>query len=678
MSTSRLSFLRQTVAQHDHDYYVGANPTISDREYDELKRELAALEAGLPPAEAVTKRVSSDLTAGFAKVKHASPMLSLDNTFTPAGVLDFFSRPEELVIEPKVDGCSLELTYEAGILVKAVTRGDGTTGDDVSAQAARIATIPKTLGDLASGDPLVSAGRCLRVRGEVLMRRSVFAKLNAAREAEGDEPFANPRNAAAGSLKLKDAAEVASRRLDFIAYWTDLPMLIAASHWEELEWLGRHGFTTFKFGHPHEGDDLWQVKHQLQLPTVASLLDKLDRHRVGLDYDTDGAVIKVDSRARQAELGAGSKSPKWACAFKYPPARVATTLLDIEVTVGHTGQICPNARLKPVWLEGSTISNASLMNMDELTRIGSPGIGDEVWVEKSACIIPRIVGVKQHQHGSSPWQLPSTCPSCSSVLVKDGVHWFCPNHKSCEAQLIAGLKRATGKGALDWDGMGDAQVATLVKTGRIGQTGRLGLVDLFSICKSDVDTLFKPAATKKFLAEQQRVKQAPLWRKLNALNIEGIGKSLSKDLAARFGSLEAIVASPRTELEAILGQVRLASLRAWVEANLGAMDDLDALGFTFSEVAAKGKLTGLSFVITGGLTSGTRDEVQGRIEAAGGTAKGSVTKSTSYLVVGEAPGGNKTKAAAKHNIKVITEAQLYALMGEPMPAAGVDLAEREV
>ncbi len=661
-TTDREQELTNLIRTHDVAYYVYGKPTITDFDYDVLMRELKEVErvAGRALPGSPTQRVGSDLDAAFAKVNHLRPMLSLDNVFTPAEAVKFFSAlPLQgtwtsfvLTVEAKIDGLAVELRYRDGQLAQAVTRGDGAVGDDVTANVRAIRGVPLAIDYPADLD----------VRGEVYMRRSVFASLNEAREAAGDEAFANPRNAAAGSFKQRNPSEVAARRLSFVAYWSTMPAgLTQQDVTAELMDLG---FPTLNVM-PMTVKDTnacmsWVCSDSTDPTRIASAISAVEGLRDLLDLEIDGAVIKLNSRELQEEVGARSKAPLWGCAYKFPPARTSTILEGIEITVGRTGQITPNARLKPVLLSGSTVSNASLMNVDELARIGSPGIGDEVWVEKSAEIIPRVVGVKT-KNSSAPWQLPVACPFCGTALVRKGVHFFDPN-KACPERVFMRLRHATGKGYLDWDGMGEAQVRSLV------QAGVRSLPDLFALSDEGLNVL-KPAARKKFLAERERVKQAPLWRKLACLGIEDVGRSLGKDLANRYGSLDAIIAAIETgDVKSVLGDVALGYLIAYLKDEINDLARLEELGFVFADTTRTvGPLSGKTLVITGGLMSGTREVVSTRIEAAGGVTKSSVTKAVDYLVVGEAPGDGKTKAAARHGTKIISEIELYALMNVPMP-----------
>lgn len=670
---TREATLIKELQQHNHQYYILNQPMITDAGFDAMLRELKELERQLGRAlqHSPTQRVGSDLSGAFQKVKHERPMLSLDNTFSVDEIIKFFSGVDlpsnNVNIEPKIDGLSLSLIYENGHLVRAVTRGDGTVGEDVTANARAIQSIP-----------LFVPGLTAEVRGEVYMRRSVFHALNAALMVAGEEQYANPRNLASGTMKQKSPAEVAKRKLDFMAYFLLGNVTNIESRWEinlhggRVGLLAHLGFQTpaqtpkltgtVNLLYPHVkstgGSDFTPA-------TLQAIVDEIESERVHLDMEIDGVVIKLGFLPLQEELGLKSKSPRWACAYKFKPEQVTTVLADIEITVGRTGQVTPNARLRPVSLGGVMVSNASLMNADELTRIGNPALGDVVIVERSAEVIPRVVGICERR-GIGAWKFPKLCPFCNTALVKDGVHYFDPN-TNCPEQVYARLRHATAKGALDWDGMGEAQIRAFI----LG--GATKLSDLFTSTNLG---WMKPAALKKFMSERERVKTQPLWRKLAALGIENVGQGSCKDLAQKYRSILSISLAPLPELVALLGPVAATSLLDFMVQQSDEIEALDTAGLKFEEAGELGPLCGKTFVITGSLVTGTRDQVSARIEKLGGLVKSGVNKSTNYLVVGEAPGGNKTAAAKKHGTTVITEEELYTLMGQPFePAEGVEETE---
>ena len=620
----------------NHEYHNLARPSLTDAEYDALVKEVKAIEQrypGLTPT--VTAKVGA--ASPGAKVKHLRSMLSLDNVFTPEETRRFFKTDYELVWEPKIDGLSLSLIYAGGALVRAVTRGDGTTGDDVTHNAMVIPSIPNS----------IPIGDYVEVRGEVYISIQDFQFLTKAMVDEGDEPFSNARNAAAGSLKLRDSKEAAGRHLSFIAYHAfGLPNvrtqqeLCAALH--ELDF----GTTTPITIDSGNIDD-----------TVMETVDDM-RHK--LPYETDGAVFKINDLKVREELGSGSKSPKWAVAYKFPPEQKTTKLLDVVLQVGRTGTINPVAILAPVELGGATVRRASLCNYDEIGRLGI-AIGDEVIVVRAAEVIPKVLGVAK-KTGNQPILPPTQCPCCGGRLFREHgvVAYRCVNH-GCKDQAEQRIAHAVCKSCLDWDGFGAAQVKEFVDH---------GFTTLSSIIASDPSWL-KSAARRKFLAERERIKVSPLWRKLHALGLDLIGKSFCQDLAFKYGSLLKLVDDPSGVMQ-IVGPNRAERMFQQLDEMADEIGSLDTLGYHFEEVkkdTPKTDATGKVFVITGTLITGTREDVAAKIEQAGGVVKGSVTKATSYLVVGDSPGGNKTAAAAKHGTPTIGEEELYALIGADFKVA---------
>lgn len=640
---------------------------MSDSEFDRLLVELRNLEAKHPELadpESPSARVGSGSTTGFAKVKHTVRCLSLDNAFNIIDVHDFFrnsrtirqnSDPaaKDYIVEPKVDGLSLCLRYDHGNLVQAITRGDGTTGDDVTANAMVIPTIPHT----------IPGGLTIEVRGEAFMYKSGFEKINTERVAAGEEPFANPRNAASGTMKQKDTSEVAKRPMGFIGY-----RLIGTRHPTQLQCLG--ALKDFGFVTPIDLGDL-KRRNLTSVCSFAELEDaimQMDADRKKVDFDTDGAVIKFNSMAMQDELGDGTKYVKWGLAYKYPAEKRATRLNSITVSIGRLGTLTPIAELEPVQLGGSTVKRASLCNQDEIDRLGLD-VGDEVIVEKAGEIIPKVVGVVSHR-GAKVWKMPKKCPCCDTEVVRaeGAVAYRCPNFM-CSDQVFERLKHAVQKGALDIDGCGDSMIQLLMAN------GVKTLSDLLSLRQS-----FLPvsAATKKFFVEREKARQQPLWRKLAALGIDGVGQTLSKELAARYNSLDKILDLSRADLVAIMGPVSAGSFLEHLRANADEIGKLDELGFKFEDAErAVGPLTGKVFVITGGLMSGSRGQVSKKIEDAGGIVKSSVGKKVDYLVAGDGGGNTKAVAAQKLGTKVITEEELYVLLGQPLTVSATATEERE-
>lgn len=654
---AKIMQLRVELNQHNYLYYVLNAPVMTDAKFDQLFRELIELERQHPELADVnspTSRVGCVSPNSGKKVRHASKMLSLDNAFNAGEVVKFFEKGEQVAVEPKIDGFSLELIYDKGSLVRAVTRGDGSTGDDVTANARTIQTIPLRLTS-----PLN-----LRIRGEVYFTFTAFNRLNAELDAVGDELFANPRNAASGTIKLKDPAAVAKRQLSFVAYGTPDEIDGIVTQADLIEYLHIIGFNSITALPAVQSVELPSlvvtVESESQITTV---IEEMDAYRKNLDLATDGLVLKVNRLAKQRDLGDGTRAPKWAIAYKYPPERRSTKLIDIILKVGKSGKLTPVAEFEPVSLSGTVVTYASLCNADEIGRLDC-NVGDEVWVEKSAEIIPKVMGVSR-KHSRAPWKIPKACPCCQTEVVRDAgkVDYYCPN-KNCAEQVFARLSHALGKGALDVDGCGDVTVKILmankVRT----------LSDFFAI--EDLSFL-KPAARKKLQISRTSAKAAPLWRKLHALGIDGLGRTKCQELAELWPALHSMF-DDLPKLETVLGKVRYQSFIDYMKENKDELSRLDELGVVFEdEIKSTGPLTGKYFSITGSLASGKRDEVAERIEAAGGIFKNSVTKSVNYLVAGEDCGKNKMEAALKIGVTVITEEELYRLMGIPMPVITSDV-----
>lgn len=653
----RIQELRRLLNEHNHRYYVLCAPTLTDSAYDALYRELVALESNSPDAKdpnSPTQRVGAPSKGGFTKVRHIRRMLSLDNCFSARGTLQSFDENEEVLIEPKVDGASLKLIYVRGCLSVAITRGDGDYGDDVTANARAIRNIPLELAEPVD----------LTVKGEVYMSYDVFNALNMGLEESGDEPFPNTRNAAAGSLKLKDPAEAAARKLAFVVHGCDTEFPGINKQHALIEYLETLGFqSTFML--PVRNEDAPCVARVVTFTgeaDLANLVAELDTARKHLNLDTDGLVFKVNDLAKQRDLGEGNKYPDWATAYKYPPERKATLLIDITLQVGKTGRITPVAELKPVSLSGTVVKRASLCNADEIIRLGI-NIGDSVFVEKSAEIIPKVMGVHM-KHGVGAYKFPCECPSCGTALVRDeaAVDWRCPNTTACPEQVFGRLRYATSKQALDMAGCGETMVRVLM------EHGVKKLSDVFAL--KDVSFL-KPAARKAFIEGCEKAKQQAFWRQLAALNIEGLGRTLCQDIAERWSSLYELAEDLEGLAKVINNEVTYQSVLRYFSSEHAEITRLNELGLMFQSERKAGKLLGKVFAITGGLISGTRDDVVRKIEAAGGSFKPSASRKCHYLVVGTGGGRVKAEKAAQHGIPTITEQQLYAMMGEEMKLAPV-------
>lgn len=648
---NRIYQLRQELHQHIHNYHVLAQPTITDECYDQLFKELQTLEANFPSfadPNSPTARVGSHSIDSFEKVKHCVAMLSLENTFAAEEVVSYFKtkvrNPDgpEGVVEPKIDGLSMSLIYKDGQLIKAVTRGDGTTGDDVTANARTIKTIPLTPN--FSGE----------VRGEVYMPKKQFNELNAKLEKEGEELFANPRNAAAGSMKRKNPADVAERGLAFLAYnvvKSDyLGMADADTQHERLKQLHALGFMTpLVSGVP--------IVNLFDIDQVKQAIESWSSDRSKLDYEIDGLVFKINDVETQVSLGLNNRAPNWATSYKFPPEQKVTKLIGITVQVGRLGTLTPVAELQPVNLAGTIVKRASLHNADEIQRLGL-NIGDDVIIQKAAEIIPQVVGVA-NKRSTGVWSMPDRCPCCNSVVSRliNKVAIVC-TARMCKDQVFARLEHAVKKQSLDIDGCGEQSIRAMI------DRGINNLSDLFT---ADDLSFLGDAASKRVANGLKKAKTAPLWRKLHALGIDGIGLTTCKELSNRWNSLPDMLDNME-EISKFLGPITFLNFRLYFENddNMTELEKLVSLGVTFEDEKKSGPFVGKAFCITGGMLSGSREEVAAKIESLGGSVKSSVSKKVHYLVVGEGAGANKSANAKKLGTSCISETELYDMMGLPM------------
>ena len=656
---SRASELRTEIERHNALYYDHAAPEISDREFDALLRELQDLEAAHPElAEAAspTSRVGGRPLEEFAPAAHIVPMQSLDNTYSPDELREFVARirklaedrPTHFTIEPKVDGVAISLLYENGRLTRAATRGDGTIGDDVTQNIRTIHGIPHTLRG-----PHPTR---VEIRGEIYLPKSVFAELNARRDEEGLPAFANPRNAAAGSLKQLDPAITASRKLAGIFYGTGA--------WEGAEPppTGRSSFEALKnWGLPVSE----KILEASDADSTIAAVEQLGELRHGFAYDTDGAVVKLDSMALRREFGSTAKAPRWAIAYKYEPERAETLLLGITVQVGRTGTLTPVAELRPVFVSGSTVSRATLHNEEEIHR-KDIRIGDTVLVEKAGEVIPAIVEVKKDRRTGSeaPFHMPAQCPSCGSPVHKEGVAWKCTS-PACPAQLRRRIGHFASKHAMDIEGLGEALVNQLVEAGLLKKIPDLYALDQTSLAA--LDRMGEKSAANLFAAiEESRAR--PLWRLLNGLGIPHIGVTSARDLATHFHTLDHLAAATLEQLLAIhsIGDIMAEALHAWFRqpANIELLDSLRAAGLNFGESDEPApptdtRLAGTSWVLTGTLSI-PREEAADLIRRLGGKVVGSVSKKTTHLLAGE-EAGSKLEKARELQIPILTEPDFRTL-----------------
>jgi DNA ligase (NAD+) len=653
------------VRRHEHLYYVLDQPEIADVEYDRLERELRDLEARFPDLvtpDSPTQRVGEKPSESFPTWQHRVPMLSLDNTYNEEELREFEKRifrqvgerKLDYVAEPKIDGLSMALHYEEGRLVRGVTRGDGVRGDDVTPNVRAIRAIPLTL----SGEGVPTR---LEVRGEVFLPRSRFDAINREREEREEEPFANPRNVASGTMKSLDARVVAGRGLRIYVYSVaQAEGVTIRSQWEALEKMRGWGLKT----HPDA-----RLCHGLD--EVLDFCAEWQEKRHDLEYDIDGVVVKVSSFALQEELGYTSKFPRWAIAYKYPARQASTVVQDIQVYVGRTGKFTPVAHLDPVALAGSTVSRATLHNEEEVAR-KDVRKGDTILIEKGGDVIPKVVKVidAKRPEGTVPWSPPETCPVCGTQAVKpEGeVDRRCPN-ASCPAQIEQRLRHYAGRNAMDIEGLGDVLVHQLVENGLVRD-----FADLYRLTLDDLVGLERMAekSGQNLLAEIEASKNRELRRLLFGLGIRFVGERAAMLLARHFGSVGALATAPVEEIEAIyeIGPVVARSVRDWLdhEENQRVVARLQEAGVRTEEAtAASGTpqtLKGQQFVLTGALERMTRDEAKAAIEARGGRVTSSVSKKTTAVVVGKDP-GSKAEKAAELGVRLLTEDELATLLAGP-------------
>lgn len=648
-ANTRIKQLRADLNRYNHQYYVLNCSPISDADYDKLYRELVELEKKHPhliDPYSPTQRVGAP-SEGFNKAKHVHKrMLSLDNMRSAADVIHYLGA-EEVLMEPKIDGASLSLHYKEGKLVQAITRGSGMEGDDVTPNARAIINVPLLLEEKVT----------IEVRGEVYMTYSTFNRLNEELEAQGQEPMANPRNAAAGAIKLLDPQQVRARDIRFVAYGTTTEFKHITHQLQLTDYLEILGFqSTFMLPTTQSCRSVSDCFLIVDEDSLEKRIEEADQSRQLLDLPTDGLVFKINDLAKQRELGEGNKYPKYACAFKFPPERKPTKLNSVTIQIGRTGRVTPVAELEPVLLSGTTVRRASLCNQDEIKRLGVD-IGDTVLVEKSAEIIPKVVGIAK-KAGSSVYKLPATCPCCKTKLVNpEGmVDSYCPNDE-CKDQITGRILHACGKSALDIDGCGETMVQALV------ENGVKKLSDVFTV-KPD---FLRTVARKRFEVGRAAAVNQPLWRKLHALGIDGFGQTLCQEVASRWNSLANAFDEPE-KFKDLVGEAVFNSVVDFCSKYADEIDALDQLIGLVSTEQSSGPLKGIAFCITGDLMSGSRNDVSRRIEAAGGVVKSSVTRHVNFLIQGTETGRVKREKAEKLGVQVITEEKLFEMMGQSMPA----------
>ncbi|MGZ4152785.1 MAG: NAD-dependent DNA ligase LigA, partial [Actinomycetota bacterium] len=639
----RVEELREQLNEHSYRYYVLDDPVVSDAEYDELMRELIALEERFPELvtpDSPTQRVGVTPADLFAPVQHRTPMLSLDNVFDEEDLRAWAARVEREVgegarysCELKIDGVAVAITYEDGVLVQGATRGDGRTGEDITANVRTVRSVPQRLR--TKNPP-----RLLEVRGEIYFPTGAFERLNEQLIEQGQRPFANPRNGAAGSLRQKDPRITASRPLSL--------------------WCHSFGYADGIRFDSHSGFLAWCREVGLPVAPTSEVREDLDgvlgyvrywgEHRHSVDWDIDGVVVKVDQRQLQEELGATSHAPRWAIAYKFPPEERTTVLRKIDVHVGRTGKVTPFAWLEPVYVGGVTVTTATLHNEDEVRRKDVRN-GDTVIVRRAGDVIPEVVGpvLAKRKKSARKWKMPATCPACGTPLVRpEGeADYRCPNKRGCPMQQEEWLFAFASRGAMDIEGLGYKTGMLLRDRDLIADPG-----DIYALTAEQLAELpgFQSKSIGNLLSSIEASKDRPIWRLLVALNIRHVGEHVAQVLARAFGSIDAIAAATEEEIDAVeeIGPEIAKSVFEWFhdDQNLQLVEKLRSAGVRMAdpvvEQPAGGALAGTTIVLTGGLESMSRDDATAAAQAAGARVASSVSKKTDFVVVGENAG---TKAA---------------------------------
>ena len=661
----RIETLSAELKQHSYNYYVLAMPAISDFEFDKLLEELNALEKQFPEfldPDSPTQRVGGFITKEFQTVKHRWPMLSLGNTYNEQELLDFDQRIRkaigdkfEYVCELKFDGLSMSLTYEQGKLVRAVTRGDGTQGDDVTTNVRTIQSIPKQLKPGNYPDDF-------EIRGEVFMHLKAFERLNEERIENGEQPYANPRNFASGTVKLQDSGEVAKRPLDCFLYflYTDRPYF--KTHWESLQAVKSWGFQVNEHSRLCNGID-----------DVMAFIGEWDKKRFGLSYDIDGIVIKVNSYAQQQELGFTAKSPRWAISYKFKAEQVQTQLLQVTYQVGRTGAVTPVANLKPVLLAGTTVKRATLHNANEMLRLDLHE-GDWVYVEKGGEIIPKIIEVNLEKRvpGAATIDYITECPACNTPLKRQEgeAAFYCPNDEGCPPQITGKMQHFIGRKAMNIDGLGDETIDTLYQRGFIRH-----ISDLYTL-HEHVDELkqmerFGEKSINNMLDGIEKSKQMPFEKVLFGLGIRYIGETVAKKLTIHFKTIDNLMAATFDELivaEEIGDRIAHSLIEYFAsEKHREEIEKLKTQGLQFvSEekvvVLQSEALSGKTFIISGTFER-SRDELKDIIEQNGGKILSSISAKLNYVVAGDNMGPSKLEKAQKLNIPIISDEELMGMLG---------------
>lgn len=663
----KIQQLTQEINQHNYNYYVLSNPTVSDYDFDMMLEQLIKLEQEYPEfadENSPTKRVGGQVTKEFETVKHKYPMLSLGNSYSKEEIVDFETRIKKLVdgeieyvCELKYDGVAIGITYVNGKLTRALTRGDGTQGDDITTNVKTIKSIPLQL----MGNDFPNE---FEIRGEIFLPKNVFEELNREREEIGEQLYANARNTASGTIKMQDSAVVAQRKLDSYLYFVLGENLPFKTHYESIETAGKWGFKV-----PSVKDNF--IKKCKNIDEIFDFINYWDKKRNELNFDIDGVVIKVNNYRQQEEMGFTAKSPKWAIAYKFKAEQVKTKLLEITYQVGRTGAITPVANLQPVLLAGTTVKRASLHNADQIEKLDIR-VGDWVFVEKGGEIIPKIVGVEATQRDifSQPTQYITHCPECNTKLERtegDAKH-FCPNEWGCPPQIKGKMQHFISRKAMNIDGLGEETIEQLYNAGLVKN-----IVDLYHLTKEQLLPLERMAekSVNNLLKGLEDSKKVPFERVLFAIGIRYVGETVAKKLARHFKNIDAIIQASFEELIAAdeIGDKIAESILQFfsVQENKQMIMELKNLGlqFSLSEQQLENtsdKLAGLTFVVSGVFSLFSRDELKNLIEQNGGKVSGSISKKTNYIVAGENMGPSKLEKATELGVAIINEQQFSAMI----------------
>lgn len=659
--------LRREINLHNYRYYVLDSPLVTDAEYDRLMKRLAELEAlhpGLVTPDSPTQRVGAEPLESFGTIKHTMPMLSLANALAKEEAVDFDARVKRLlglspdekieyVAEPKMDGLAVELIYEHGVFTKGSTRGDGYTGEDITLNLKTVRSIPLSLQPFGKAVPAL-----VEVRGEVYLPLDNFKKLNAEREKAGESLFANPRNAAAGSLRQLDPKITAGRPLDIFCYGlgaVEIEGVSFKTHFECLEFIKKTGLKVNPFAQIARGID-----------AVLDYHDEMEKRRAGLNYELDGVVIKVNSLDLQARLGVITRSPRWAVAYKFAPRQESTTVRRITVGVGRTGALTPVAVLEPVEVGGVTIEHATLHNQDEVDR-KDVREGDTVIIQRAGDVIPEVVCTVKEKRpcGSRPFKMPDKCPECGSKIEKDGAIHFCTGGLSCPAQLKRTIAHFASKRAMDIEGLGGSHVEQFVDAGLVKD-----VADIYFLTKDGVSALARwgEKSAQNLVSAIERSKHPALDKLIYALGIHGVGEHTAKVLATEFGNLPALMRADEAALQKIheIGPETAHSVVDFFTGarNAAVIEKLKKAGVEFKEAkrAEKGRLSGKVFLFTGTLETLTRDEAKNIVETLGASAANAVSKKVDYVVAGAEPGSKLDKARSL-GLKIIDETEFKELAG---------------